>query len=469
MMNRFITYCIVSIVFTANALKAQAQPMSLVDCINYAVLNQNKLKSSYLDEKIQVAKNKQIGSAVYPTITASGGVQQFILVPKSRSRADLFSFGNLYAPIDSSVVNYAAIAAAAQNAPEYTTLQFGLPVNASCTLQVQQILFNSDVLVALKARSTIEELTQLNTKRTQEQIKVDVSKAYYNCLIAKKRTYLLDENIKLIGEFENNMKAMFKEGFVERIDVDKLTVQKNNLSTEKSKIENLIELSEQLLKFQMGMPVDNEITLTESLDLTALELDNLLTEELDINNRTEMQLLNTAKKLNEYSYTRLKKSVLPTVVAFGNFGLGTSAKKLPELFTLAWFPNSLVGINISTGIFDGGKRKYAMEELKYTMQKTEIDAENLEQGVELETKSARTMLTNSIKSLNSQKSNMALAEKVYDIAQRKSKEGVGSTIEVLQAQTALKESQTNYLGALYDATIAKIDLQKALGTYKITE
>jgi outer membrane protein len=457
---------IISLFFVTNI---GAQQMTLADCINYAVLNQNKLKSSYLDEKIQLAKNGQLASAVYPTIGVTAGVQQFLLVPKSRSRSDIFSFGNLYAPIDSSVVNYAAIAAAAQNAPEYTTLQFGLPVNANATLQLQQIIFNSDVLVALQARKTIEELTQLNTKRTLEQVKVDVSKAYYNCLIAKKRVALLDENIRLLSEFERNMQGLFKEGFVERIDVDKLTVQKNNLNTEQSKINNLIELGEQLLKFQMGMPIDNPIVIIDDLDINAIELDGLLTEELNINNRTEMQLLNKVQKLNEYNLTRTKKSNLPTVVAFGNFGMATSAKKLPELFTLAWFPSSVVGINASIGLFDGGKRKHTLEELKYNIQKTEIDADNLEQGVTLETQSARTMLNNSIKSLNTQKANLALAEKVYDIAQRKSKEGVGSTVEVLQAQTALKESQTNYLGALYDATIAKIDLQKALGTYKITE
>jgi outer membrane protein len=468
-MNRLLIVSIAVCLFGLFTQTASAQNMSLTDCINYAVLNQSKVKSSYLDEKIQLAKNKQLGSAVYPTISATGGIQQFLLVPKSRSRADLFSFGNLYAPIDSSVVNYAAIAEAAKNAPEYTTLQFGLPVNASATLQIQQIIFNSDVLVALQARKTIEELTQLNTKRTIEQIKVDVSKAYYNCIISKKRVALLDENIRLLGEFERNMKGMFKEGFVERIDVDKLTVQKNNLTTEQSKINNLIELGEQLLKFQMGMELDNQITLTDDLDINALELDGLLLEELNISNRTEYQLLGKVKKLNEYNLTRTQKSNLPTVAAFGNFGMATAGKRLPELFTLAWFPSSLVGINASIGLFDGGKRKHTLEELKYTIQKTVIDEDNLAQGVALETQSARTTLNNSIKSLNTQKANMALAEKVYDIAQRKSKEGVGTTVEVLQAQTALKESQTNYLGALYDATIAKIDLQKALGTYKITE
>lgn len=440
------------------------QNMSLQECINYAIVNKASLKSSSLDEQIQVAKNAQIGSAVYPQVSLSGGLQGFPIVPKSRSRADIFSFGNIYAPIDSSVVNYPAIAAAAANAKEYNALQFALPYSGSCTLTVSQILFNSEIFVALQARKTIENLTHLNTKRTEEQLKVDVTKAYYNCLIAQERVKLLDDNISLLQKLETTMSAMFKEGFVEKIDVDKLTVSRNNLTVEKEKIDNLVQLGRNLLKFQMGMDLTEQIVLTEKLEADGLSA-NLIDQEADYNNRIEIQLMQTAKKLNEYNLTRTQKSNLPTVVAIGTLGASTGGKRLYEFVTLPWYPSSMIGVQASMGLFDGGRRKNTLKEIELTLQKNDLEMDMFKDVVDLESNAARTNLKNNLKSLNNQQTNIALAQKVFDVAQKKNKEGLGSTLEILQAQTALKEAQTNYLSALYDATISKIDLQKALGLF----
>ncbi len=454
---------LLSIVLFISTIAIAQKNMSLQDCIQYTIANQNKIKSALLDEKIQAEKNRQLYSAVYPTVSVSGNIAYMPIVSKSRSRADLFDFSGIYAAFNPNAFNPNYVAPAKK---EYNELQFALPLNAQLTLQATQIIFNSDVLVALQARQTMEELTHLNTERTIEQLKVDISKAYYNCQIAKKRIALLDDNIHLLEGFEKNMQGLYKEGFVEKIDADKLTVQRNNITTEKDKIESLIALSNKLLKFQMGMPLEQEINLTDEITIEELQK-NAIAEDAPIyDNRIEMKLLITANKLQEFNLIRTKKSILPTVVAIGNFGLASQMKKFTELFTLPYFPSSTIAINASMGLFDGGKRKHTLEEIKYTLQKNQLDMESFRNAVDFETKAARTTFTNNLKSLITQENNLKLAEKVYDIAQKKSKEGVGSTIEVLQTQTAYKEAQTNYLSALYDATISKIDLQKALGLLK---
>lgn len=88
------------------------------------------------------------------------------------------------------------------------------------------------------------------------------------------------------------------------------------------------------------------------------------------------------------------------------------------------------------------------------------------QAVDLESNNAKTQLKNSIMSLENQNKNIELAQKVYSIAQKKYKEGVGTNIEILQAETALKDAQTNYFNSLYEAIISKIDLQQSLGLLK---
>jgi len=93
--------------------------------------------------------------------------------------------------------------------------------------------------------------------------------------------------------------------------------------------------------------------------------------------------------------------------------------------------------------------------------------EAFRQAVDLESSNARTQLRNSLITLDNQKNNIELAQKVYTISQKKYKEGVGTNIEIIQAETALKDAQTNYFNSLFDAILAKIDFQKSLGLFKL--
>lgn len=107
-----------------------------------------------------------------------------------------------------------------------------------------------------------------------------------------------------------------------------------------------------------------------------------------------------------------------------------------------------------------------MQQAKLNMLKNDNDMEALKLAVDFESKNAKTQLKNSMISLENQQKNIELANKVYTIAQKKYKEGVGSNIEILQAETAYKEAQTNYFNSLFEAMIAKIDYQKSLGLLK---
>jgi outer membrane protein TolC len=246
----------------------------------------------------------------------------------------------------------------------------------------------------------------------------------------------------------------------------RLTVQKNNLLTEKTKIDNLIEVSYYLLKFQMGMPLSNKISLRDKLNDEAIKGDLLLANAVDYDQRTEMQLLKTGIELNKLDYKRYDKSWLPSIAGVGSFGYSTQTKRIKEFFTLPYFPTGALGLSVNMPIYGGGQRKAKMKQAELKIQQNEYDITNFRQVMDFEVSNARTAMKNSILSLDNQKANITLAEKVYDIAQKKYKEGLGTNIEIIQAQTALKEAQTNYFNSLYDAMIAKIDLRKALGIYK---
>jgi outer membrane protein len=462
MQIKFKFYFFLFIVMSLNARSEGL--MTLQDCIDYAIKNQTKLKNAQLDEQLQIQKNNEIIGIARPQITANGQFQYLFILPKSRASADAFDFTSSlsFFKIDTP----AFLEFQKQPKAKYTELQFGLPLNLSAGVQASQLLFDAGVFVALKARKSLEELSILNTKRTEEDIKVSVSKAYYNCIIAAKRIKLLDENITLLSTIENTTKRLFDEGFAEKIDADRLTVQKNNLIIEKQKITNLIELSYQLLKFQMGMPLQNNIDLMDNLTVEEVKNGLELDKVVDYNNRTEMNLLQMAKKLNSYDYERYQKGYLPTVAAVISGSYATQTKSIVDLFKYTYFPTGAFVLSASMPIYDGNTRKSKMNQAKLNMLKNENDMDAFKQAVDLENSNARTQLKNSLISLENQQTNIDLAQKVYSIAQKKYKEGVGSNIEIIQAETALKEAQTNFFNSLYEAIISKIDFQKSLGLLK---
>ncbi|HPI55550.1 MAG TPA: TolC family protein [Chitinophagaceae bacterium] len=434
---------------------------SVNDCIQYAIKNQPKMKGALLDEQLQLEKNNEIMGIARPQVKASGQFQYLFVIPKQRADANAFDFSSSFSFFKIDTPAYMAYQQ--QPKKKYSELQFGLPLNLSAGVQASQILFDAGVFVALKARKSLEELSTLNTKRTEEELRVSIAKAYYNCVIAEKRVKLLDENIKMLTVIENTTRKLFNEGFAEKIDADRLTVQRNNLETERMKISNLIELSYQLLKFQMGMPLHETITLKDDLDINEVKNGLDMDKIVDYNNRTELTLLKTIKRLNSFDVERYKKGYLPSVAAVVSGSYGTQTKSFTDLFTYSYFPTGAFVLSASMPLYDGNTRRAKMNQAKLNMLKNDNDMEAFKQAVDLESSNARTQLKNSLISLDNQQKNITLAESVYQVAQKKYKEGVGSNIEIIQAETALKDAQTNYFNSLYEAIISKIDFQKSLG------
>ena len=376
-----------------NAALAQTnQVMSLEDCIGYAMKNQTKLKGARLDEELQNQKNNEVIAIARPQITANGQFQYLFILPKQRASSDAFDFSSSlsFFKIDTPAYN----AYMSQPKKKYSELQFGLPLNLSAGVQASQLLFDAGVFVALKARKSLEELSTLNTKRTEEEIRVSVSKAYYNCIIAEKRIALLDENITLLNSIENQTKKLYEEGFAEKIDADRLTVQRNNLQIEKEKISNLVELSYQLLKFQMGMPLQNAVQLKDNLTINEVKNGLELDQVVDYNNRVEMNQLKTIKRLNGYDYERYQKGYLPTVAAVVSGSYATQTKSVEDLFKYSYFPTGAFVLSATLPIYDGNTRRSKMNQAKINIMKNDNDMETFRQAVDLESSNARTQLKN---------------------------------------------------------------------------
>jgi outer membrane protein TolC len=119
---------------------------------------------------------------------------------------------------------------------------------------------------------------------------------------------------------------------------------------------------------------------------------------------------------------------------------------------------------VNATLFDGLQNHYKMDQIRLQIQQAKNTREQAENGLQLEALNARTTLSNALLSVQSQKSNLVMAEDVARVTKIKYQQGVGSSLEVMNAETSLKEAQTNYLSALYDAYMAGVTYKKAMGS-----
>jgi len=254
----------------------------------------------------------------------------------------------------------------------------------------------------------------------------------------------------------------------EKIDVERSSVQVNNLATDSIRIGNLLTVSEQMLKFQMGMNINTPIVLTDTvLEQKKEQTVALLAEEENYERIPEYRTLNTALTLNQYNVERYKLTALPSINAFWAQGSNYGSNKVSDLFVFnKYWANSTIGIQLTMPIFNGFLRINQLNEAKLNVQKARNNIDNIKLTIDFQAASSRTQLRNAILQVQSQRRNVELASDVLDLARKKYKEGVGSNIEVTQAQNDQLQAENNYFSSLQDLTNAEADLKKALGLLK---
>ena len=412
---------------------------SLKQALDYAQNHQVSILNARIDEDIAKNTVKQTIGIGLPQLSGNANFQDFIKLPTSLLPGDFFGQPGTQVPV-----------------------QFGVKYQSLVGLDLNQLLFDGSYLVGLQASKTYRELSSKNLTRTRIETAVAVTKAYYSVLVSNEQLSLIDANLDRLRKSLSDTEALFKNGFVEKIDLDRLTVFKNNLETERENVIRLLALNVNLLKFQMGMTVNSRLTLTDSINNLQADQALVARDSSAYRNRIEYSLLETQKKLNEFDLKRYKSQFLPSLSAFGNTSQSFQSNNFSELFS-SNFPSTIIGLRLSVPIISGGIKLSQVRNAKLVILKTQNDLVNLQNGINLEVEQAQTTYANSLKSLDNQKRNMELAQEVLRVSKIKYEQGVGSSIEVTSAETSLKEAQNNYINALYDLMINRVNVEKASG------
>ena len=414
---------------------------SIQQCIDYAKQHNAQVKNALLDYKIQQQDNRATTALALPSVTGNAGLTDYLQIPTTLLPGEFFG----------------------QPAGTYIPVKFGTKYNANTGVTLQQTLFDGQVFVGLQARQTSLDYRQKNVDITEESIRANVYKVYYQLVVSKTQMQQLDANIDRAKNLLHVNTEMLKNGFAEKIDADRTSVQLANLETEKAKVQASINNGYLGLKFLMGMPVQDSLTLTEDITEDKIK-EGLLNEGLyKYTDRNDYQYLELGKKLNEYNVKRYKLSYIPVLSLTGNYSKQAQRTKFNIFGSGDWFTTSYIGLNLSVPIFDGFQKDANIKKAKLQLQQTQNMIDNLKISIDNDVMQATNNFRTAIGTMDYQKKNMQLAEQVYNQAQKKYEAGTGTNLDITNAQSDLRIAQSNYVSAMYDAIIAKIDYLKAIG------
>lgn len=431
----------INVIVKAQGVDSLNYKFSLKSAIDFALRHQTAVLNATVDEEIARNTIKQTVGIGLPQVSSSFSFQDFLKLPTTLLPGEF--------------------ASPPSNTP--IPVKFGTKYNSTANIQLSQLIFDGGYIVGLQATKTYKELSVRNSKRTKIETVVAVTKAYYSALVSKEQLSLIDANLAQLTKSLNDTEAMFKNGFSEKIDVDRLQVLKNNLETDRENVVQLFAINVDLLKFQMGMPIQANLALTDKIsDVRAEPVVLQTTDTTSYRGRIEYSLLETQKKLNELDLKRQKSMFLPTLSGFASASKNFQSDNLPTHFDQS-FPTSVIGLTLSWNIINGGQRIYQVRNAKLAVQKSENDMVNLKNGITLEISNGQKAYLSSLRSVENQQRNLSLSAEILRVSRIKYEQGVGSSLEVTTAETSLKEAQNNYIKALYDLLINKVDLDKATG------
>lgn len=432
---------------TAYAQNSGGPGMTLSDCIQYAVENNENVKIAELETEIAHATTGEYLSTGFPQVDASVAFNKNFKVRRTFVPANIFD----------------------PTAPENELLElsFGTPFDGDIGLNVSQMIFNGSYFVGVKAAKTFEDVSKKELVRTKIDIIEGVTKAYFTVLVNKVALDLVESNYKRLDTLLSETRVMYENGFAEKIDLNRTQVEFNNIKTQLTNTERMVDISIELLKFQMGMPIAEEMDIAESLNDIDFRIAELLDTEENYQNRIEYSTLQTRIELAYLEKKNNSVQYLPNIDLYAGWGMNAGVRFSNDLWKFGertiWPDYQLAGIAMYIPIFDGLKKAKLIQQNRLKIEQLGYQKSLLENSISLEVKQSRYSLESNIDKLESQQDNMELAREVYEHTRIKYQQGIGSNLEVIEADNSYMTAQTNYYSALYDALISKVELEKALG------
>lgn len=433
------------------AQSGEAIPLSIQDAIEYARLNNSNIKMARIDESIAEQQTNEVRGRGLPQANINGNFEDRLKIPLL-----VIPGGIPGAPGgDSGNAGSAGI-------------PMGYQYNSALSGEITQMIFDPSFWVGLKAAKSGSQLYQQQTQQVSEQTAYNIANAYYQVIVVQKQLQLLRSNLESTQQTLTTTQLQFENGVAKQVDVNRLRVNASNLKSQIQQAELNLEQVLNSLKFQMGMPLSQQVVLSDTtLNFNEENLALAKVSEDFYQNRVDYQLLQTNLELQQLDQKNNKVGYFPRLTAYANYGYQAQGAEL-GLFPTAsngWidYTTASVGIRLNIPVFDGLQRNSRIQQSKLKTQQLEENIHLTRQAIDLEASNAITQYQSTLQRIEAEQQNVALAQQVYEVTQLEFREGVGTSTDVVEAETSLRQAQNTYITTLLDLYVARLDMEKAKG------
>ena len=428
---------------------AAMETFTLKQCFDYAVEHNRSLQKDKLGLETAAQSKRELIGSLLPQINASAGFTYNIDKP-------LVTMPNFISPMMGSM--------APAGMPDYITMTMSLDMSANWGASITQQIINFSLFNALKVSEATSEMAAIGVEAGMSDIIAQTATFYYNVQVLQYAVTQFDESIALMDTTLNMMQVNREIGLVRQIDVDRITVARTNLETQKNSMLQALEVQKNLLKLQMGYPVAEEIGIPEiDIDRMEQQIQDAVTPVFDVTALPAYRILEQQKNLADLQYKSAVYETLPALVLAGNYSMNYTGNDFSG-DSYHSFPVSMVSLNLKFPVFTGMSKNAKIIKAKIEIMKADNDRYMLEQSLTMAHSNARMQLEQQMRTIESQRRNKDLAQEVFNVTEFNFGEGISSLSDVLNASSSLIEAQMNYVNALTNCMSAYIELKKADGT-----
>ncbi len=453
---------------SADQIANQAKPVTLSQAINIALANNTDIKRSLLnfedaDEQVRLA-----WSEVLPEITGSANYTRNLEIPVNFVPAQFFD----------------------PDAPagELVPLQFGTDNNWTGGISVQQTLFRGEAIIGISSSKLFKEAQAENMRATTQQIVTETRIAYYNVLVAREQFRLQQATVDRLSENLRDNEARHKAGLIDEFEVLQVRVQLRNQEPQLTQAKYDVEQAYRELKLVIGVPLDLSIVIRGDLNqFDILEQQAQAEENRDIkkidrmtpyefepqadlidiatDQRGDIRMLQTQNQLKEREIMAIKSRFMPTLTASYNLNWSASQAGNPVFFGRedSRARSQTIGVTLSLPIFQGFQRNANLSIAQIERKDIEEQERAVERAAKNEIQSAKESLNESIETASARESALELAREGYQRAIVRLENGMGSQLDVTNAELQLREAEANYAQMVFNYLTAKARYDQAIG------
>lgn len=445
--------------FFYNTLTAQkTMTLSLTEAISFGLEHNATIKNTQTDIEIARKKILETTAIGLPQINGRVSNSNFINIPTTLLpdfiTPAIFSVNEDY---------FDLLPTTPQGETVFFPVSFGTKYNATAEISVSQLIFNGSYLVGLRAAKAFLEQSKVQAVKSRIEVENSVTAAYFIILASQKTKNILDSVFTNIQLLSKETEEINKQGFIEDIDLDQIYLMKSDLEANLLYATNQIILSKSYFKILLGIEDSINIELSDNFENLLKNIKNpyLLNTKFSYSKHIDYQILENQKELSVLSIKNEQASSLPVLSAF--FTAQTNAMRNEYNFFSKkepWYPTTVWGIQMDIPIFSSFSRSAKINQARLEYKKIEVLESQLKNNLNTEEYNAKTNFKNALMIHQNKNDAVHLAKKIYAKIQLKYKEGVSSSMELLQAYNQYLESEGNYIKSVIDLVNAKLALEK---------